>query len=73
VVLAEVRDMEAMNQMKLETLKARIGNADYEIDADAVAEAIVRRLLARRDDVRQPIQTLEGTTPIGNGQAFETA
>ena len=40
--------MEAMKQMKLETLKDRIGNADYEVDADAVAEAIVRRLLEFR-------------------------
>jgi hypothetical protein len=38
--------MEATRQMKLDTLKASIGNADYEVDADAVAEAIVRRLLA---------------------------
>jgi hypothetical protein len=42
--------MEAMRKMKLDTLKARIGNSDYEVDADAVAEAIVQRLLyARRD------------------------
>lgn len=40
--------MEATRNMKLETLKARIHRADYEVDADAVAEAIVRRLLAAR-------------------------
>jgi hypothetical protein len=40
--------MEAMRQVKLDTLKARIGDADYEVDADAVAEAIVARLLAAR-------------------------
>ncbi|MDX6698940.1 MAG: hypothetical protein QOE65_2337 [Solirubrobacteraceae bacterium] len=34
--------------MKLDTLKARIGRADYEIDPDAVAEAIVRHLLCAR-------------------------
>ena len=36
--------MEAPRDMKLETLKARISRSDYEVDADAVAEAIVRRL-----------------------------
>jgi Txe/YoeB family toxin of Txe-Axe toxin-antitoxin module len=45
--------MEAMRQMKLDTLKARIGNADYEVDTDAVAEAIVRRLLELRRTVER--------------------
>ena len=40
--------MEARRNMKLDTLKARIGRAEYEVDADAVAEAIVRRLLGAR-------------------------
>lgn len=40
--------MEATRHMKLDTLKARIGRADYEIDPDAVAEAIVRHLLCAR-------------------------
>lgn len=64
--------MEAMNQMKLETLKARIGNADYTVDAEAVAEAIVRRLLATRDEPCQAAPALDGIDPLGNGQAFET-
>ncbi|HVE69005.1 MAG TPA: hypothetical protein VNB64_10535 [Solirubrobacteraceae bacterium] len=34
--------------MKLDTLKARIGRSDYEVDPHAVAEAIVRRLMAGR-------------------------
>ena len=42
--------MEATRNMKLDTLKARIGRADYEVDPDAVAEAIVRRLLSARRD-----------------------
>jgi hypothetical protein len=59
--------MEAMKQMKLDTLKTRIGNADYEVDADAVAEAIVRRALAARRELRQAAMTLEGSDPFGHG------
>ena len=51
--------MEATRQMKLDTLKSRIGNADYEVDADAVAEAIVRRLLAARHELREAVRGLE--------------
>jgi hypothetical protein len=63
--------MEAMRQMKLDTLKTRIGNADYEVDADAVAEAIVTRLLAMRRELRQAARALEGTDPLANGGALE--
>jgi hypothetical protein len=42
--------MEATRNMKLDTLKARIGSSDYVVDTDAVAEAIVRRLLSVRKD-----------------------
>jgi hypothetical protein len=35
-----------MDEMKLESLKARIARSDYVVDPDAVAEAILRRLLA---------------------------
>jgi hypothetical protein len=64
--------MEAMKQMKLDTLKTRIGNADYEVDADAVAEAIVRRALAARRELRQAATTLEGSDPFGQGPGLET-
>jgi hypothetical protein len=64
--------MEAMRQMKLETLKTRVGNADYEVDADAVAEAIVRRALATRRELRQAASALEVSEPFGNGPALET-
>jgi hypothetical protein len=64
--------MEAMRQMKLETLKTRVGNADYEVDADAVAEAIVRRALAARRELRQAAMTLEGSDPGGLGPVLET-
>jgi hypothetical protein len=40
--------MEDTRTMKLEKLKASIGRADYQVDADAVAEAIVAHLLAGR-------------------------
>jgi hypothetical protein len=59
--------MEAMRQMKLDTLKTRIGNADYVVDPDAVAEAIVRRLLAAGREFRQAARTLEGNDPFGDG------
>jgi hypothetical protein len=52
--------MEVMRQMKLDMLKARIGNADYEVDADAVAEAIVRRILAARNELRHAADALNG-------------
>ena len=64
--------MEAMRHMKLDTLKTRIGNADYEVDADAVAEAIVRRALSMRRELRQAARTLEASDPFGNGPALET-
>jgi hypothetical protein len=63
--------MEAMNQMKLDTLKARIGNADYEVDADAVAEAIVRRVFAARRELSQPAMTPEGPDLLGQGPLLE--
>jgi Anti-sigma-28 factor, FlgM len=31
-------------QMKLESLKERIARADYAVDPDAVAEAVIRRM-----------------------------
>ena len=51
----------------LDTLKARIGNSEYEVDADAVADAIVRRVMAARRELRQAMNTLEGADPFGNG------
>ena len=59
--------MEAMRQMKLDMLKARIGNADYEVDADAVAEAVVRRILAVRQELRQAAASLDGNGEGGLG------
>ena len=40
--------MEGTRDMKIDTLKARIGRSDYEVDPHAVADAIVRRLFAAR-------------------------
>ena len=34
----------AARQMKLESLKERIARADYAVDPDAVAEAVLRRM-----------------------------
>lgn len=63
--------MEAMRQMKLDTLKTRIGNADYVVDPDAVAEAILRHALAARRELRQAVRSLEGPDPLSNGTAYE--
>lgn len=38
------------HSMKISTLKKRIERAEYDVDADAVATAFVRHLLARRTD-----------------------
>lgn len=38
------------HSMKLSSLKRRIDRAEYAVDADAVATAFVRHLLARRTD-----------------------
>jgi hypothetical protein len=35
-----------MDEMKLDTLKTRIARSDYVVDPEAVAEAILRRLIA---------------------------
>ena len=64
--------MEAMRQMKLDTIKTRIGNAEYEVDADAVADAIVRRALAARRELHQAAKTLDGLDPFGHAPALET-
>lgn len=49
--------MDDRNDVKINELRARIARADYHVDADAVAEAFVARMLAvhgklRRADVR---------------------
>jgi Anti-sigma-28 factor, FlgM len=35
-------------QMKIDSLKARIERADYDVDPEAVAEALIRRVGAQR-------------------------
>jgi hypothetical protein len=49
--------MDDIKTVKINDLRARIQRADYDVDADAVAEAFIRRMLAvhgalRRADVR---------------------
>jgi hypothetical protein len=39
-------DAERMDEMKLESLKARVRSSRYVVDPEAVAEAILRRMLA---------------------------
>ncbi len=45
-----MHDETLAHDMKISSLKRRIARADYAVDADAVAAAFVRRLLARRTD-----------------------
>ena len=45
-----MNDETLAHQMKISSLKRRIDRAEYAIDADAVAAAFVRHLLARRTD-----------------------
>ena len=45
--------------MKLDMLKAPVGNADYEVDADAVAEAIVRRIPTVRNELQPAAQRVQ--------------
>ena len=41
-------------QMKLESLKERIARADYDVDVDAVAEAVIRRMRFVRELDSEP-------------------
>jgi hypothetical protein len=52
--------MEGMRDMRLAALKARIGNRDYVVDDRAVADAIVRRLLAARRELQRAARALNG-------------
>jgi hypothetical protein len=57
-------DAERMDHMKLESLKARVRRSDYVVDPEAVAEAIVRRMLAAR---RARLDLGGGRGPDGAG------
>ena len=41
-------DRSLERQMKIDSIKARIERADYEVDLEAVAEALIRRMRAAR-------------------------
>jgi hypothetical protein len=51
--------------MKIESLKARIASADYTVDADAVAEALIRRIGERRTSPAQPPVSRRGARTRG--------
>lgn len=44
--------MESIRTVDLKELRARVARAEYVVDADAVAEAIVRRALGGRGEHR---------------------
>ena len=63
-----------MDEMNLESLKARIARADYVVDHEAVAEAIVRQIVARRqgaEGLRALGETLSRTTRLDSGDVLE--
>ncbi len=47
-------------KMKLDSLKARIERADYEVDPAAVAEALIRRVCAERPTAAAPTVSRRG-------------
>jgi hypothetical protein len=53
-----------MDEMKLESLKARVRSSDYVVDAQAVADAIVRRVLAAR---KARLELADGSGSPGGG------
>jgi hypothetical protein len=57
-------------QMRIENLKARIGRSEYRVDPDAVAEAIVRRLLAARSDLQRALDGPSGGA-LSSGDVLE--
>jgi anti-sigma-28 factor FlgM len=52
-------------QMKLDSLKERIARADYAVDPDAVAEALIRRVDVARVLTAAPALTLRGAHSRG--------
>jgi hypothetical protein len=44
--------MESIRTVDIQDLRARVARAEYVVDADAVAEAIVRRALGARGEGR---------------------
>jgi hypothetical protein len=63
-----------MDEMKLESLKARIARAEYVVDHDAVAEAIVRRLVGgrqRAEGLRSLGDALSRTARLDSGDVLE--
>jgi hypothetical protein len=58
------------HSMKLSSLKRRIDRAEYAVDADAVATAFVRHLLARRTDAGGFGITRDGArSPVDDGDS----
>ena len=64
----------AMDQMKLDSLKASIRRSEYVVDPEAVAEAIVRRVFAARAQARAqgngPARGPDGAA-AGSGDVLE--
>ncbi len=46
--------------MKIDSLKARIERSDYDVDPEAVAEAIIRRMRAARPPMMPPAVSRRG-------------
>jgi len=63
-----------MDEMNMESLNVRIARADYVVDHEAVAEAIVRRIVDRRqgaDGLHALGEALSRTTRLDSGDVLE--
>jgi hypothetical protein len=55
--------MESIRTVDLQELRARVARAEYVVDTDAVAEAIVRRALRREHRLGQHMPPLDADGP----------
>ena len=62
----------SMRAMHINSLKERIERSDYTVDADAVAEALLRRPGARRT-ILPGVTWVGGVVPGAAGVAFSSA
>jgi hypothetical protein len=56
-------------KMKLDSLKARIERADYTVDPEAVAEALIRRVCAEHTSAAPPAVSRRGARSHGRRAA----
>ena len=63
-------DPSLARQMKLESLKERIARADYAVDPDVVAEAVIRRMRFVRENEAEPrVSRRDARSPERRGRS----